>query len=102
MNHQGGHAAPFTSPSSYKLCASHGDDMRSPMDGRRWLNVAHMFAHVCPFSRARGDDHSRCTTMSPALITADLQTRLIAGCATANKIDSRALPEGIETAASRR
>jgi hypothetical protein len=35
--------------------------------------------------------------MSPALITADLQTRLIAGCATANKIDSRALPEGIET-----
>jgi len=31
-----------------------------------------------------------------------LQTRLIAGCATANKIDSQALPEGIETAALRR
>src|ERR1700716_3840532 len=35
LNHQGGHAAPFTSPSSYKLCASHGDDLRSQPDGRR-------------------------------------------------------------------
>jgi hypothetical protein len=50
----------------------------------------------------RGDDHSHCTMMSRAMITADLQTRLIAGCATANKIDSQALPEGIETAALRR
>jgi hypothetical protein len=50
LNPQGGHAAPFTSPSSYKLCASHGDDLRRPMGGeltrRRSLNLAHMYAHV--------------------------------------------------------
>jgi hypothetical protein len=49
-----------------------------------------------------GDDHSHYTMMSRSMITADLQTRLIAGCATANKIDSQVLPEGIETAALRR
>jgi hypothetical protein len=39
-----------------------------------------------------GGDHSRCTRMSQAMTTTDLQIRLIAGCATVNKIDSRTLP----------